>query len=328
MKIGQTIIVLLANVFHRLIVIVREARRQLIRHFVMVVFERQGDERTRHIRPRCIEFPTTRGTIAQCHVEFVAIVVLRGEMRAAVQLGEVAIGPHQAIAQETGPMAEVLFHQYVHAIGFARACGQLVVPRTGARQLPHPFAIVQEVRHALIPSLHRDIPAVFVGVITADAQLVARRRSVNLRHGHPIVGGQRQIAHTHLLHILRHARIARLHTHRGTEKIGRRHARLHRKIVFTVHQEVGQTQTRVHPPCFRGAPFGIAVQCRLVPLHHLLAIRLVQDRRLTAVRDTVFGRKTVVGVVQAEAQRQGQLRCPHPLRACIPIVDTVANFLI
>ena len=44
MKIGQTIIVLLANVFHRLIVIVRESRCQLIRHFVMVVFERQGDE--------------------------------------------------------------------------------------------------------------------------------------------------------------------------------------------------------------------------------------------------------------------------------------------
>ena len=213
MKIGQTIIVLLANVFHRLIVIVRESRRQLIRHFVMVVFERQGDERPRHVRPRRIEFPTTRGTIAQCYVEFVAIVVLRGEMHAAVQFGEVAIGPHQAIAQETGPMAEVLFHQHIHAIGFARAGSQLVVPRTGTRQLPHPFAIIQEVRHALIPSLHRDIPAVFVGVITADAQLVARRRSVNLRHGHPIVGGQRKIAHTHLLHILCHARIARLYTH-------------------------------------------------------------------------------------------------------------------
>ena len=279
MKIGQTIIVLLANVFHRLIVIVREARRQLIRHFVMVVFERQGDERPRHVRPRRIEFPTTRGTIAQCHVEFVAIVVLRGEMRAAVQLGEVAIGPHQTITQETGPMAEILFHQHVHTIGFARAGGQLVVPRTGARQLPHPFAVVQKIRHALIPALHRNIPAVMIGVIATDAQLVARRRSVNFRHGHPIVCGQRQIAHTHLLHILRHARIARLYTHRGTEKIGRRQARLHRKIVFAVHQEVGQTQPRVHSPRFRGTPFGIAVQRRLMSFHHLLAIRLIQERR-------------------------------------------------
>ena len=180
----------------------------------------------------------------------------------------------------------------------------------------------------LIPCLHRDIPAVSIGVIAAEAQQVARRRSVNLRHRHPIVSGQRKIAHTHLLHILCHARIARLHTHRGTEKIGRRYARFHRKIVFAVHQEVGQTQTRVHPPCFRGAPFGIAVQRRLVPLHHLLAIRFVQDCRLTAVRDAVFGRKTVVGVVQAEAQSQGQVRCPHPLRACIPIVDAVVNLLI
>ena len=180
----------------------------------------------------------------------------------------------------------------------------------------------------LIPCLHRNIPAVLIGVITAEAQQVARRRSVNLRHGHPIVSGQRKIAHTHLLHILRHARIARLHTHRGTEKIGRRHARFYRKIVFAVHQEVGQTQTRIHPPCFRGAPFGIAVQRRLVPLHHLLAIRFVQDCRLTTIRDAVFGRKTVVGVVQAEAQSQGQLRCPHPLRARIPIVDAVVNFLI
>ena len=36
----------------------------------------------------------------------------------------------------------------------------------------------------------------------------------------------------------------------------------------------------------------------------------------------------MVGVVQAEAQRQGQLRRPHPLRAGIPIVDAVVNFLI
>ena len=127
---------------------------------------------------------------------------------------------------------------------------------------------------------------------------------------------------------MRHTRIARLHTHRGTEEVGRRHARFHRKIVFAVHQEVGQAQTRVQPPGFRGAPFGITVQRRLVSLHHLPAIRFVQDCRLTTVRDAVFGRKTVVGVVQAEAQRQGQLRCPHPLRARIPIVDTVVNFFI